>query len=233
MFRYCVRRLREDHFLEASSLQVNIVNWLLTNLTSVFDGLKSIPKLKEKPHPNNPHPTPPHRWIFLFSVESCLIFTKCSGYLPNHLKTWSMMSKMTPSSKSLIRNLQCPLRPQIRLSQPNHVGSSPNVQDIFPINYQHDLWCQRLSHPPSLQSGTLNVLQAPNLGFIRQIMSNIDQTFRIGPSAITNISLMFIFTQSFKYLVRSHQHPSNPLVIKSFFKLIFSWAKLVTLIFKI
>ena len=41
--------------------------------------------------------------------------------------------------------------------------------------------------PPSLQSGTLDVLQAPNLGFLSQIMSNLDQTFRIGPLATTNI----------------------------------------------
>ena len=42
-------------------------------------------------------------------------------------------------------------------------------------------------HPPSLQSGTFNVLQAPNFYFLIQIMSDLDQTFRIGPLAITNL----------------------------------------------
>ena len=42
-------------------------------------------------------------------------------------------------------------------------------------------------HPPSLQSGTLNILQAPNFDFLSQIMSDIDQTFRIGPLATTNL----------------------------------------------
>ncbi len=42
-------------------------------------------------------------------------------------------------------------------------------------------------HPLSLQSGTFNVLQAPNLAFLNQIMSDLDQTFRIGPLATTNI----------------------------------------------
>ena len=60
-------------------------------------------------------------------------------------------------------------------SQPNHARSSPNFQDIFPILYQHDLWCQRWPHPPSLQSGTLNVLQAPNLCFLSQIMLDFHQ----------------------------------------------------------
>ena len=63
----------------------------------------------------------------------------------------------------------------------NHIGDSPNFQDIFPIIYQHDLWCQRWSHPPSLQSGTLNILQAPNLGFFSQIISYFDKNFQDRP----------------------------------------------------
>ncbi len=51
-------------------------------------------------------------------------------------------------------------RPQGQtFSQPNHVGSPSNFQDIFQTIYQHDLI---LHHPPSLQSGTLNVLHAQN-----------------------------------------------------------------------
>ena len=44
----------------------------------------------------------------------------------------------------------------------NHVRSSSNFQDIFLIIYWHDSWFQRWPHYPSLQSGTLNVLQVPN-----------------------------------------------------------------------
>ena len=69
----------------------------------------------------------------------------------------------------------------ITFSQPNHVRSSSNFQDIFLTIYQHDLWCQMSPHPPRPQSGTLNVLQVPNWGFLSQIMSDLDQTFRIGP----------------------------------------------------
>ena len=66
-------------------------------------------------------------------------------------------------------------------SQLNHVWSSSNFQDIFFIIIQHDPWCQRWPHPSSLQSGTLNVLQASILCFLSLIMSDLDQTFRIGP----------------------------------------------------
>ena len=34
-----------------------------------------------------------------------------------------------------------------------------NFQDSFRISYQDDLWGWRWLHPPSLQSGTINVLQ--------------------------------------------------------------------------
>ena len=46
-------------------------------------------------------------------------------------------------------------------------------------------------YPPILQSGTINILQAPNLGFLSQIMSDLDQTFRIGTLATTNIIFDF------------------------------------------
>ena len=93
----------------------------------------------------------------------CQRFIKLSGYLPNNLMTWFMMSKMTPSSNSPVRN---PPRPPSPKFSPdiNHVGCSSNFQDIFLINYWHDLWYQRWPYPPSLQSGTLNVLHVPNAG---------------------------------------------------------------------
>merc|ERR1712082_216697 len=42
-------------------------------------------------------------------------------------------------------------------------------------------------HPPSLQSGTLNILQAPNLCNLSKIMFDLDQTFRMGPLATTDL----------------------------------------------
>ncbi len=58
-----------------------------------------------------------------FSDKSCPIFIKLSGYLPNHLPTWSKMSRMTPSFKSPVRNPQHPQNPQLMIPQPNHFRS--------------------------------------------------------------------------------------------------------------
>ena len=70
-------------------------------------------------------------------------------------------------------------------SQPNHVWSWSNFQDIFLTIYQHDLWCQIWPHPPSLQSGTPNVLQA----FLGQIMYDLDKTF--GISSWPSINMIY------------------------------------------
>ena len=79
-----------------------------------------------------------------------------------------------------------------RISAPaNHIGSWEKIQDISHISYQYNLWCQRLLHPSSLKSGTINILQVPNLSFICQIMSYLDLTFRIGPLATTHIVFNF------------------------------------------
>ena len=50
-----------------------------------------------------------------FSVKSCLILIKLSGYLSCHLTTWSIMLKMIPSSKSPLRNHQHPPSPKLTL----------------------------------------------------------------------------------------------------------------------
>ena len=71
------------------------------------------------------------------------------------------MSKMIQSSKSPVCKPQSPPSPKF-IPNLNHVGSSSNFLDIFLIIYRHDSWFQRWPHPPSLQSGTLNVLQVPN-----------------------------------------------------------------------
>ena len=97
------------------------------------------------------------------------------------------MSKMTLSFKSPVRNPQCPPSPQLRLSQSNHVRSWSNFQDMPLSNYHPDIWSQIWPHPSSLQSGICNFLQAPNLCILCKIMSDLDQTFRIGSLATTNI----------------------------------------------
>ncbi len=94
---------------------------------------------------------------------------------------------MTPSFKYPFRNPQHPPSPWLMLSQPNHVRSWSNFQDRPLSNYQPDLWCQRWPHPSILQSGTFNILQAPNLYFLSKIMSDLDQIFRKGPLATTNL----------------------------------------------
>ena len=45
----------------------------------------------------------------------------------------------------------------------------------------------KMTPSSNLQSGTLNVIQAPNLCFLSQIISDLDQTFRIDPLANNNL----------------------------------------------
>jgi len=71
-----------------------------------------------------------------FSVKSCLILIKLSGYLSCHLTTWSIMLKMIPSSKSPVRNHQHPPSPKLTLSQPNHIWSWSNFYSSL-INQQN------------------------------------------------------------------------------------------------
>ena len=99
----------------------------------------------EKTQPNPTQPT--QLGTNLFSAKSRQIFTKLSGYFPNHIPTWSMMSKMIPSSKSPIRNPQCPSSPQLRTFQPNHVRSWSNFQDRPLSNHLHHLWCSTQDDP--------------------------------------------------------------------------------------
>ena len=50
---------------------------------------------------NNPKPILGNNF---FSTQSCWIFVKLSGYLPYHLPKWPMLSKITPSFPSPVRN---------------------------------------------------------------------------------------------------------------------------------
>ncbi len=147
--------------------------------------------------------------ILAFSAKSCRILIKLSGYLPNHLSTWSMMSNATISSKLSIRNPQRPPSPQFWLSQQNHGRSWSNSQDKPLSNYQPDIWCERWPHASSLESGTLSSLWAPKLGFLSQIMTKYDPNCRIGPLVTTNIifDVQLKMTSSFKSPVRNPQCP--------------------------
>ena len=114
---------------------------------------------KTQPDPTQPDPTQPG--TNFFSAGSCPVLIKLSGYFPNHLPTWSMMSKMTPSFKSSVRNLQHPPSLQLILCLPKHVRCWSNFQDRPLSNYQHHLWYSTWPNHSSLQSGTINILQAP------------------------------------------------------------------------
>ena len=84
----------------------------------------------------------------------------------------------------------------------------------------------RWPHPVSLQPGTLNVLQAPNLCIFSQIMSDLDQTFRIGPLATTKIifdvQLDPILQVSSQEWSTFSKPPCNK---KTILKQVFSWAE--------
>jgi hypothetical protein len=67
--------------------------------------------------------------------------------------------KMTPILHGSSQEPSTSSKSHLLQSQPNHVGSSSNFQDIFHIIYQHDLWSKDDHDPPSLQSGTINILQ--------------------------------------------------------------------------
>ena len=129
-------------------------------------------------------------------------------------------------SISPIRNPQCPPSPQHILYQPNLVRSWSNFQDRPDTIYQLDLWCQMWPHSPCLQSGTLKVLQAPNFGFLSQIMSDLDQIFRIGPLATTiiifDVQLDPILQVSSQEWSTSSKPPCNK---KTILKQVFSWAE--------
>ena len=141
-----------------------------------------------------------------------------SGYLPDHIPTWFMMSKMTPFFKSPVTNLLCPPSHQLLLSQPNHVWSWSSFQDISHIIYEHDLGCKRWTHPSSSKSGTINVLQVHNSAFLSQIVSHLDQTFKIGSLEnnhfIFNVQLNQILLVSSQEQWTSSKHKIKLLSLK-------------------
>ena len=102
---------------------------------------------------------------------------KFGRQVKNHILWQSMMSRMTPSSKSPVRNLQRPssliLRTEGVLEALLIMLESWNLVQKSRIAYHGDPWCQGWSHPQSLQSGTSNVLQVWlwGLGFLTHFYS--------------------------------------------------------------
>ena len=68
----------------------------------------------------------------------------------------SMISRMTPSSKYLVRNYQClwTLRLGDSWHTFNHSEVLINLEDKLKLIYYDDLWCQRWPNPPSTWSVT-------------------------------------------------------------------------------
>ena len=81
------------------------------NLTKT--NLTPNPPLTPNPHLTT-NPNPENNFV---SALSCQIPLKLSGYLPKHLPTWSMMSKIALSFKDPVRNPQRLASPQFR---PDH-----------------------------------------------------------------------------------------------------------------
>ena len=136
-----------------------------------------------------------------------------------------MISKMTPSSKSPVRNPQHPpslkFRPDL-----NHVRSSSNFKDNFLIIYWHYSWCQRWPHSPSLQSGPLYILRVLNEA-----------------SQLSHDGLSSNFQDIFQHDLWCQRwlHPSSPqqgninlnqapIQSKTNFKSIFSWAIVIIVV---
>ena len=117
---------------------------------------------------------------------------------------------MTPSSKNPVRNYQRP--PSMTLMTGGSwftliMLESWNLAQRQRITYHDDIWCQGCSHPPRLQSGTINIFLVW-LGGLGVLDSRIFMLF--GTQVKNNISRWFMMssmTSSSKTPVRNHQHP--------------------------
>ena len=145
------------------------------------------------------------------------------GILNFGKSTWSMMSKITPSSKSPVRNPQRPPSPQHRLPQPNHDQSWSNFQYRPLGNQQQFFLCltqdDLILHVPNQEPS------APNLSLLSHIRSNLDEAFRIGLLATTNIIfyVQLKMTPSFKSPVRNPQCLQSPKLRLSQLNQVQSW----------
>ena len=94
---------------------------------------------------------------------------------------------MTPILQVSSQEPSTSSKSHLLLSQPNHVESSSNFQNISHIIYWHDLWCKRW--PQSSKSPVRNHQHppSPTFSFLSQIMLDLHQTFRISPISSTNM----------------------------------------------
>ena len=111
--------IKSSHLNPVVNMNSVFTSIRLHSLEFHIDRLKPILKLQRNPYPYpTPNPPPPNPGNNFFSAISCQIPLKLSGYLPDHLPTWSMMSKITLSFKSPVKNPQRPPSPQWR---PDHL----------------------------------------------------------------------------------------------------------------
>ena len=111
-------------------------------------------------HPSTPLLDPPS-----WHTSNEDINTKLSGYLPGGKIRSSMTSRMTLSSKSLVRNPQRPPSTPFWPPIPDTLLikiSTRNFQGIFLRVKQGHPGYQGWPCPPSFLSGTINVLQVPS-----------------------------------------------------------------------
>ena len=129
-----------------------------------------------------------------------------------------MKSKMTPSSKSPVRNLQCPPSMTWRWGVPDtllFMLESRNLAHKSWITYCDYPWCQEWPHPPSIQSGTINILQvcvwtSEDGGFLTH--SPHAREPELGTQVNNHISgwyMMSRTTPSSKHPVSNPQHPPS------------------------
>ena len=133
---------------------------------------------------------------------------KFGTQLKNHISWQSIMSIMTPSSKSPVRNHQCPLSLPWKTGQLWSWCTSFNSRMLkfghkFTIPYRWSM-TSRMPYPQSPQSGTINVLQVHH-GWGTPFHGRM---LKFGTDGGNNISRLFatsIMTSSSKTWVRNQQ----------------------------
>ena len=109
---------------------------------------------------------------------------------------------------------------QILISQPKIKTMTQNFQDMILGVYQGHPCCQGWPCPPSLPSGTLNVLHVPpfltppllDTLLIERATTNFQDIFH----GVKNLFMMSVMTMSSMFLVRNPQHPPSTLLDPTF-----------------
>ena len=84
---------------------------------------------------------------------------KFGTHVNNYISWLSMMSGMTPSSKYPVRNHEHPPSITSRTGGSWHMLESWDLTHKSIITYHDDPLCQKIPHPPSILSGTIQVFQ--------------------------------------------------------------------------